>query len=201
VKSALKFISSSNYHQEEKVIKSTKTHYPSSPKPSFNPKREMRKEISKLREEAFVCLFCVRAGHLDEFYFHRKRIGKRHLEYARNSYRDEFFDFPPRSYSRILPHTTSRALTHFSHGPNHGSYDFGSWENSFVRRHFCYGARPHRGDHFPHRPGFPTGGSHTHFEPRHLDGPRFPRHGSRPTRPNGEVQRTMKTSSDRMVKC
>jgi hypothetical protein len=36
---------------------------------------------------------------------------------------------------------------------------------------------------------------------RHLDGPHFPRRGSRPTRPSGEVQRTMKTSSSRMVKC
>jgi hypothetical protein len=41
----------------------------------------------------------------------------------------------------------------------------------------------------------------THFEPRHLGGTRFPRRGSRPTRPSGEVQRTMKTSSGRMVKC
>jgi hypothetical protein len=187
VKSAFKFISSSNYHQEEKVIKSTKTHYSCSPKPSFNPKREMRKEISKLREEAFVCMFYGRAGHLDEFCFRRKRIERRHIEYARNSYRDEFFDFSLRSYSRTLPHTTSRALTHFSHVPNHGSYGFGSWENNSVRRHFCYGSRPHRGDNFLRMPDFPTGGSHTHFEPRHLDGPCFPRHGSSPTRPNDEV--------------
>jgi hypothetical protein len=34
-----------------------------------------------------------------------------------------------------------------------------------------------------------------------LDGPRFPRRGSRPTRPSGEVQRAVKTSSDHMVKC
>jgi hypothetical protein len=46
----------------------------------------------------------------------------------------------------------------------------------------------------------PTEESHTHFEPRHLDGPCFPRHGSRPTRPNGEVQMTVKISSGRMVK-
>jgi hypothetical protein len=38
VKSAPKFVPSSNYHKEEKTIKSTKTHYPSSPKSSFNPK-------------------------------------------------------------------------------------------------------------------------------------------------------------------
>jgi hypothetical protein len=36
-KSALKFIPSSTYHQEEKIIKSTKAHYPSNLKPSFHP--------------------------------------------------------------------------------------------------------------------------------------------------------------------
>jgi hypothetical protein len=70
-----------------------------------------------------------------------------------------------------------------------------------VPRRFGYDPRPHRGDRFPRRSGFPTGGSHTDFEPRHLDGPRFPHHGSRPTWPNGEVQRTVKTSSGCMVMC
>jgi hypothetical protein len=42
-KRAPKFIPNCNYHKEEEIIKSTKTHYPSSPKPSFNPKREVRK--------------------------------------------------------------------------------------------------------------------------------------------------------------
>jgi hypothetical protein len=37
-KSAPKFIPSSTYHKEEATIKSTKTHYPSNPKPSFNPR-------------------------------------------------------------------------------------------------------------------------------------------------------------------
>jgi hypothetical protein len=120
VKSAPKFIPSSNYHQEKKIIKCTKTHYPPSPKPSFNPKREVRKEISNLREEAFVCKFC------DEFCFHRKRIEKRRFEYARNTYRDEFLDFPLRSYSRASPRTSSLALSHLSYGPNHHKYDFGS---------------------------------------------------------------------------
>jgi hypothetical protein len=46
-KSAPNFIPSSTYHQEEKTIKSTKAHYPSNPKPSFNPKREVRKETLK----------------------------------------------------------------------------------------------------------------------------------------------------------
>jgi hypothetical protein len=70
-----------------------------------------------------------------------------------------------------------------------------------VTRRFGYGPRPHRGDHFPCRPGFPTGGAHTHFEPRHLDGPCFPHRGLRPTQPNGELERIVKTSFGRMVKC
>jgi hypothetical protein len=68
-KSIHKFIPSSNYYQEEKTIKSIKTHCPPNPKPSFNPKREVSKETPKPREEAFVCIFCGRASHLDEFFF------------------------------------------------------------------------------------------------------------------------------------
>jgi hypothetical protein len=44
-------------------------------------------------------MFCDRVGHLDEFCFHRKRMEKRHFDYARNSYRDEFIDFLPRTSS------------------------------------------------------------------------------------------------------
>jgi hypothetical protein len=40
------------------------------------------------------------------------------------THRDEFFDFPPCSYSRALPHTSSHALPQFAHGPNHRSYGF-----------------------------------------------------------------------------
>jgi hypothetical protein len=109
-KSAPKFIPSSTYHKEEETIKSTKAHYPSNPKPSFNPKREARKETPKLREEAFVCMFCGRAGHLDEFCFWHKRIEKRRFDYARNSYHDEFINFPPRSYSHVLPRFYTRSL-------------------------------------------------------------------------------------------
>jgi hypothetical protein len=70
-----------------------------------------------------------------------------------------------------------------------------------VPRRFGYGPRPHRGDCFSCRPGFPARGAHTHFESRHLNGPRFSHHGSRPTRPNGELERIVKASSGRMVKC
>jgi hypothetical protein len=84
-KSALKFVPSSNYHKEEKALKPTKTHYPSNPKSSFNPKKEVKRETPKPREEAFVCMFSGRAGHFDEFCFQLKRIGKRRFKYAINS--------------------------------------------------------------------------------------------------------------------
>jgi hypothetical protein len=112
-KSALKFITSSTYHQEEKTIKSTKTHCPSNPKPSFNPKREVRKETPKPREEAFVCIFCGRAGHLDEFCFWCKRIEKRLIDYARNSYHDEFIDILPHSFLSSASLLLSIFASHF----------------------------------------------------------------------------------------
>jgi hypothetical protein len=126
-KSYPKFIPSSKYHKEEATIKPTKAHYPSNLKPSFNPKREARKETPKSRAEAFVYMFYGCAGHLDEFSFWHKRIERKHVEYAKNSYRDEFNDFPARSYSHVLPRfyshasprTSSRAFSQFSYGPNH----------------------------------------------------------------------------------
>jgi hypothetical protein len=132
-KSAPKFIPSSTYHKEEETIKPTKAHYPSNPKPSFNPMRDVKRESPKLREEAFICMFCGPAGHLDEFCFQHKRIERRHVKYARNSYRGEFFDVlpqsysrvPPRSYSLASPRTFSRAFTRFSYRPNHHPYGFG----------------------------------------------------------------------------
>jgi hypothetical protein len=102
-------------------------------------------------------MFCGRAGHLNEFYFHRKRIEKRYFDYARKSYHNEFIDFLPCSYSR--------ALSRFFHGPNHRSYDFGSRKNNFGPRRFGYDPRRHRGDHFSCRHGFPAGGSYTRLEP------------------------------------
>jgi hypothetical protein len=57
-KSALKFIPRPNNHKE-KIIKSTKAHYPSNPKPSFNPKREVRKQTPKPREEDLCACFVV----------------------------------------------------------------------------------------------------------------------------------------------
>jgi hypothetical protein len=133
-KSAPMFVPSSSYHKEEEALKPIKTYYPSNPKLSFNPKRGVKRESPKLREEAFVCMFYGRADHLDEFYFQRKRIERRRVEFTRNSHRDELIDFPPRSYSHILicfyprssSRTSSRAFTQFSYGSNHHSYGFGS---------------------------------------------------------------------------
>jgi hypothetical protein len=68
-KSAPKFGPSSSYYKEEEALKPTKTNYPSNPKPSFNPKRGVKRESPKPREEAFVCMFWGRASHLDEFCF------------------------------------------------------------------------------------------------------------------------------------
>jgi hypothetical protein len=68
-RSAPKFVPSSSYHKEEEVLKPTKAHYPSNPKPSFHPKRDVKRETSKSREKAFIYMFCGRAGHLDEFCF------------------------------------------------------------------------------------------------------------------------------------
>jgi hypothetical protein len=172
--------------------------------------RERSKERNPHAERgSFHLHVCGRAGHLDEFCFWWKRIERRHVEYARDSYRDEFIDFPPRSYSHVPPHpysralprTFSRALTQFAHGPNYRSYSFSPRENRFEPRRFGYGSRPHRGDRFSRRPGFPAGWSFTHLEPRHLDDPRFSRRGSHPTRPNGELERIVKSSSGRMLKC
>jgi hypothetical protein len=68
-KSASKFVSISSYHKEEEALKPTKPYYPSNPKSSFNPKRDVKRETPKPRDYAFICMFCGHAGHLDEFYF------------------------------------------------------------------------------------------------------------------------------------
>jgi hypothetical protein len=192
-KSPPKFVPSSNYHKEEEALKPIKTQYPSNPKPSFNPMRGVKKNTPNLGEEVYICIFCGCAGHSDGFCFQRKRMEKSPVDYARNSYHDEFLDF--------LPRFSSRALSHFSHGPNHRSYAFGSQESGFVPRCFGVDPRSHHGVHPLHRLGFPDRGVYSHFEPSHFDGPCFPCHGSRPTHSNGEAQRMVKTSSGRMVKC
>jgi hypothetical protein len=115
------------------------------------------------------------------------------VDYVRNSYHDELIDF--------LPHFCSRAPSHFSHGPNHRPYGFGSRESGFVLGCFGVDPRSHRGVRPPGRHGFPARGIYSHFEPSCFDGPRFSHCGSHPTHSNGEVQRVVMTSSGRMVKC
>jgi hypothetical protein len=57
-KSAPKFVLSSNYHKVEESRKPTKTHYPSNPKPSFNPKRGVKKNTPNPSEEVYIYMFC-----------------------------------------------------------------------------------------------------------------------------------------------
>jgi hypothetical protein len=127
-----KFVPSSTYNDEEETLKAKQIPYPPNPKPSFNPKRSQKQTTNSSMSNldgVYICMFYDRAGHLNEFCFWRKRIEKRHFDYARNSYRDEFIDFPPHSYShvpprfysRASPHTSARAFPQFSYGPNHRS--------------------------------------------------------------------------------
>jgi hypothetical protein len=70
-----------------------------------------------------------------------------------------------------------------------------------VPGRFGVDSRSHCGVCPLHMHGFPARGVYSHFEPSRLDGTRFPCRGSHPTHSNGEVQRIVKTSSGRMVKC
>jgi hypothetical protein len=70
-----------------------------------------------------------------------------------------------------------------------------------VPRRFDVDPRSHRGVHPPCRHDFPARGVYSHFEPSRFDDPCFLHRDSYPNHPNGEVQRIVKTSSGRMVKC
>jgi hypothetical protein len=102
-----KFVHSSTYNDEEETLKAKQIPYPPNPNSSFNPKRDFKRETPKARDDAFICMFCGRAGHLDKFCFRRKIIERRCVEYDRNSYRDEFFDVP---LSLILVFCLARTL-------------------------------------------------------------------------------------------
>jgi hypothetical protein len=116
-----KFVPSSTYKDEEETLNAKQIPYPPNPKPSFTPKRAQKQTTNPSMpnlDGSYTCMFCGHGGHLDEFCFWRKRMEKRRVNYSKNSYRNEFIDF--------LPHISSRAPSHFSHGPNHHSYGFGS---------------------------------------------------------------------------
>jgi hypothetical protein len=90
-------------------------------------------------------------------------------------------------------------MSHFSHGPNHRSYGFGSQESGLVPGRFDVSPHFHRGVRPPCRHGFPVRGVYSHIVPSRFDGSCFPRRGSCPTPSNGEFQRIVKTSSGCMV--
>jgi hypothetical protein len=58
-KSAPKFVPRSIYHKEEETLKSIKTHYPSNPRSTFNPKREVRKETPSQERKLLFAYFVV----------------------------------------------------------------------------------------------------------------------------------------------
>jgi hypothetical protein len=58
-KSTSIFVPSSSYHTKEEALKLTKTHYPSNPKPSFNSKREVRKETPSWEWKPLFACFVV----------------------------------------------------------------------------------------------------------------------------------------------
>jgi hypothetical protein len=193
---SMKLVASSTYKDEEETLKGKQIPYPPNPKSSFNSKRAQKQTTDPSMSNLYAiytCMFCGRAGHLDEFCFRCKRMKKGHVDYARNSYHNEFIDF--------LPRISSRAPSHLSHGPNHYSYGCHSRESGFVPRcfgfnpHSCHGARPTR------RHSSPARGAYSHFELSCFDGPHFPYHGSRLTRSNCEVHKIVVTSSCHMVKC
>jgi hypothetical protein len=120
-KSAPKFIPSSTYHKEEATIKPTKAHYPSNPKPSFNPKREVRKEPPN-QERKLSCA-CFVAAPVTWMSFASGARGLRGgaLIMPKTHIMMSFLIF-----HLALPHTSSHALPQFSQGPNHHSYGFDS---------------------------------------------------------------------------
>jgi hypothetical protein len=52
-KSAPKFVPISNYHKGEETLKSTKTHYPSNPKPSLNPQEKGKERNPQAKRGSF----------------------------------------------------------------------------------------------------------------------------------------------------
>ena len=138
----------------------------------------------------------------------RKRLERSQKEYLRDAYHEDL-DFPPRFASRATPRPNRRSYGyrsiengHAPPRPNHRSYDYGPRENGFVSQRFGSDLRSLcHGDRYPCRHRYPSDGFYPHFESRRFDCPRFPHHGSHPSCSNGEVRRTVFTSSGRMVQC
>jgi hypothetical protein len=73
------FVPSSTYNDEEETLKAKPIPYPPNPKLSFNPNYEQKQTTNSCMHNldiVYTCIFCGRAGHLNEFCFSRKRIEK-----------------------------------------------------------------------------------------------------------------------------
>jgi hypothetical protein len=200
-KRAPKFVPTSNYHKEEEIIKSTKTHYPSSPKTSFNLKREVRKETLSLKRKLLFTCFVAMLVTWMSFASVARELRRGTLTMLETHIVMSSLIFC--LVFTLVLHLTlllvlclislmDLTITHMALVYERTTLCL----DALVTAHvfivvivFCVGLI------------FTAGGSHTHFEHRRLDGPHFPRRGSCPTGSNGEVQRTVKTSSSRMVKC
>ena len=187
--SPTKFVRSSTYQIEEKTIKPKTIAYAPNPKPSFNPKKPKAQSSMPKTKRDFICMFCGREGHLDDFCFRRKRIERRQMALTRNTRHDEF-EF-----------SSSRFASRASRGYGHPSYGYNSRESGYMPRLHGYDPRSHRGVRPMQRRGFPQESSYHHFGPRRFDGSRFPHRGNHPARPNGDVHRTVVTSSGQVLKC
>jgi hypothetical protein len=196
-----KFISSSNYRKEEEAIKLTKTHYPSNPKPSFNPKREVKRESpSQERKLLLACFMIVLVTWMS---FASVKRGLRsgilsmletHIVMSSLSFRLVLTLVLRLALLLVLCLTSLMDLTiaHIVLVHERATLCLDALDMAHILIMVIVSCV----DLF-----FSAGASHTHFEHRHLDGPHFPRRGSHPTGSSGEVLKTMNTSSGRMVKC
>jgi hypothetical protein len=186
--SAPKFVYSSNYHKEEEPLKPTKTHYLSNPKPSFNPKRGVKKNTPNPSEEVYIWMFCGRAGHLENFAFgvRERRRGVWTMLETHTMMSLLIFCLTFLLLLRLI-FLVDLTIAHMVLVHERVVLCLDALVSTctlimvFIP---CVGTL-----------------IYSHFELSRFDSPHFPRRGSHLTHSNGEVQRIVKTSSGRMVKC
>jgi hypothetical protein len=89
------------------------------------------------------------------------------VDYAKNSYHDEFIDF--------LPHISFHVPSHFSQGPDHCPSSYVSRKSGLITGCFGVDLLSHCGVvHLPCRHGFPARSVYSHVEPSRCDSQCFP---------------------------